>query len=70
MSKHNIFKNLPVNTRVQVSPDAPFHAGRIGYFQFYGGPNHDVAVCTADQTESGSTTGEYFAVNPFNIWTV
>lgn len=64
MRKHTMFLDLPVNTRINVSPDAPFHASRAGYFQFYGGPNNDVAVCTVESTKLGDSSREYFAVNP------
>ena len=38
------------NTKVRVKPEAPFHAGRIGYFQFLGDIDKDCAVLSAEPT--------------------
>lgn len=52
------------NTKVQVSPTHKYHPNRIGYFQFLGGPEKNVAVLSESPTESvGSWQGViYFAV--------
>lgn len=35
---------LKPKTMVKVEEDHPYHSGRIGIFEFYGGPDEDVAV--------------------------
>lgn len=47
------------NQKVVVSADAPFHANRIGYFQFISGK--DTVVLTENPTKENNT-GTYFAV--------
>lgn len=60
------------NTRIRVSETTkhPNNRGRLGYFQFLGGPEKDCAVCTADPTTDGSDAGVYFAVGSDEVMAV
>lgn len=50
-------------TKVIVSNEAPFHKGRVGYFQFYGeGESNGVAVCSNSAFE-GKLGIDLFAVD-------
>lgn len=55
------------NQMCVVSDAAIFHKGRIGFFQFYGGPKNDVAVFTTEKKVSVVNRYEYFAVDRDHI---
>jgi hypothetical protein len=50
---------------VRISNDAPYHAGRVGYFQFLAfGDYGEYNVAVISETQSGSINGRVmFAVN-------
>jgi hypothetical protein len=54
------------NEKVRVSESAPFHAGRIGYFQFDGqGDSKSVTVLSVQPIQKNNTfiQFEFFAVD-------
>lgn len=53
------------NEKCVVSPDAPKHAGRVGYFQMLGTRDNEsiaIAILTEKPMQKGSDTGSFFAV--------
>jgi hypothetical protein len=55
------------NQKVVVANSAPHHAGRIGYFQFFGeGASKGVAVLSANPSENGKAM-TVFAVSNSDI---
>lgn len=61
-------KPMNKNDLVQVSANAPHHAGRIGYFQFSGkGPSTGVAVLSEQPCNDESSSHALFAVNQHHL---
>lgn len=60
-------KKIPVNQKVLVKETHTYHPNRVGYFQFLGGPEGDVAVLTEKPLQSDGQVGTYFAVSPADV---
>lgn len=61
---------LELNDKVRVKDGTAHHPGRIGYFQFYAGPNLENVVCsvvpTSDKDKKSKYT-TYFVVAESNL---
>lgn len=56
---------MKVDTRIVVSHDAPHHAGRVGYFQFFGkGPSEGTMVLAEEPSkDTASRSQKLFAID-------